>query len=407
MFTFRGFHNILLELCNMGSTGEARRQHYPKVIPMRFRKFSFFSPTRMKKKTNQSENTPCISDPFSLSKCLKKQMFVSSKFVHAHTNSHCTQRTHTAHATNCFGHALRGTRNLPIGHHNHYRCCVFWFGELVVHCNFRNCRWSTTTATTTPSVSHGHQNERMESLLCSIKDCLAPDGAEHWYYTVVLTFGLACPCVASPREALWRQHISQVFASFAKKNNNFRQMWEPDLAPPARVHFQTDHFCFFMENKHFFSRSCSRASLALTCTCTTQSMPCRASASLEHEKVGASPAGHESCRYGTPTPILRATSQIQALPCSIKVSRRNEATQAAVYQRLHAWSTLEIWRRSSKQIRACWLVTELSLDVLHGCSRPLLAGLGCVLWLPAFSLVPFLRLPRSPWLRASLLHLWL
>ena len=46
--------------------------------------------------------------------------------------------------------------------------------------------------------------------------------------------------------------------------------------------------------------------------------------------------------------------------------RRNVATEQAVYRRLHAQITVEIWRRKTRQVRSCWPAAELTSDVLYG-----------------------------------------
>ena len=44
--------------------------------------------------------------------------------------------------------------------------------------------------------------------------------------------------------------------------------------------------------------------------------------------------------------------------------KRNFVSAKVVYQKLHASNTLEIWKRSARQIRACWPLAALldSLD---------------------------------------------
>ena len=84
----------------------------------------------------------------------------------------------------------------------------------------------------------------------------------------------------------------------------------------------------------------------------------------------------------------------------------NLATEAAVYQRPHARTTVEIWRRTSGQIRACWLVTELLHDILYGWCRLRWRLLALCSWRRILPLV--LLSPRAPcvfWCVSGLLRL--
>ena len=44
--------------------------------------------------------------------------------------------------------------------------------------------------------------------------------------------------------------------------------------------------------------------------------------------------------------------------------KRNIASAEVVFHRLHSSITLEIWRRSARQVRACWPVTALPADLV-------------------------------------------
>ena len=46
------------------------------------------------------------------------------------------------------------------------------------------------------------------------------------------------------------------------------------------------------------------------------------------------------------------------------------ATEQAVSRRFHARIAVEMWRRTSRQIRSCWPVVELSTDILYGQRGP-------------------------------------
>ena len=103
--------------------------------------------------------------------------------------------------------------------------------------------------------------------------------------------------------------------------------------------------------------------------------------------------------YGRPHPdtltVLRSLSKSIA-------RKRNIASADVVFRRLHSSITLEIWRRSARQIRTCWPVTDLpanlDLDIQLPCR-----GLSSCAWLPATLSLACLacgllvrRCPRSP-----------
>ena len=64
--------------------------------------------------------------------------------------------------------------------------------------------------------------------------------------------------------------------------------------------------------------------------------------------------------YGRPHPDTLAV--LRSLSKSI-ARKRNIASAEVVFHRLHSSITLEIWRRSARQVRACWPVTALPVDL--------------------------------------------
>ena len=64
--------------------------------------------------------------------------------------------------------------------------------------------------------------------------------------------------------------------------------------------------------------------------------------------------------YGRPHPDTLAV--LRSLSKSI-ARKRNIASAEVVFHRLHSSITLEIWRRSARQVRACWPVTALPADL--------------------------------------------
>ena len=64
--------------------------------------------------------------------------------------------------------------------------------------------------------------------------------------------------------------------------------------------------------------------------------------------------------YGRPHPdtltVLRSLSKSIA-------RKRNVASAEVVFHRLHSSITLEIWRRSARQIRTCWPVADLPANL--------------------------------------------
>ena len=71
--------------------------------------------------------------------------------------------------------------------------------------------------------------------------------------------------------------------------------------------------------------------------------------------------------YGRPHPDTLAV--LRSLSKSI-ARKHNVASAEVVFHRLHSSITLEIWRRSARQVRACWPVTALPADLdLGACSR--------------------------------------
>ena len=67
--------------------------------------------------------------------------------------------------------------------------------------------------------------------------------------------------------------------------------------------------------------------------------------------------------YGRPHPDTLAV--LRSLSKSI-ARKRNVTSAEVVFHRLHSSITLEIWRRTARQVRACWPTTaplvELDLD---------------------------------------------
>ena len=64
--------------------------------------------------------------------------------------------------------------------------------------------------------------------------------------------------------------------------------------------------------------------------------------------------------YGRPHPDTLAV--LRSLSKSI-ARKRNIASAEVVFHRLHSSITLEIWRRTARQVRACWPVTALPVDL--------------------------------------------
>ena len=113
--------------------------------------------------------------------------------------------------------------------------------------------------------------------------------------------------------------------------------------------------------------------------------------------------------YGRPHPdtltVLRSLSKSIA-------RKRNIASADVVFRRLHSSITLEIWRRSARQIRTCWPVTGPPGQPGPGHPAPVggsllapgsLPAVSCVsgLWSLGASLSPFTALSASGCLACS------
>ena len=115
--------------------------------------------------------------------------------------------------------------------------------------------------------------------------------------------------------------------------------------------------------------------------------------------------------YGRPHPdtltVLRSLSKSIA-------RKRNIASAEVVFHRLHSSITLEIWRRSARQIRTCWPVTDLrrgllprpgSLAFVSRVLAPVSSSRALVLVsvLPALTVLALLRICHGrPWRLATL-----
>ena len=111
---------------------------------------------------------------------------------------------------------------------------------------------------------------------------------------------------------------------------------------------------------------CSPHALEAGIDCTQS----RVSAKLEHYGPHLAALLRQNITY---TPIVWSAygrphadtlTVLRSLSKSI-ARKRNIASAEVVFHRLHSSITLEIWRRSARQIRTCWPVTELppSLDL--------------------------------------------
>ena len=81
-------------------------------------------------------------------------------------------------------------------------------------------------------------------------------------------------------------------------------------------------------------------------------------ATLLRQNISYSPVVWSA--YGRPHPDTLAV--LRSLSKSI-ARKRNIASAEVVFHRLHSSITLEIWRRSARQVRACWPVTALPADL--------------------------------------------
>ena len=66
---------------------------------------------------------------------------------------------------------------------------------------------------------------------------------------------------------------------------------------------------------------------------------------------------------GAPTGDLTPTRWPFCALSANPLRKRNIASAEVVFHRLHSSITLEIWRRSARQVRACWPVTALPADL--------------------------------------------
>ena len=80
--------------------------------------------------------------------------------------------------------------------------------------------------------------------------------------------------------------------------------------------------------------------------------------SLLRQNISYSPVVWSA--YGRPHPDTLAV--LRSLSKSI-ARKRNVASAEVVFHRLHSSITLEIWRRTARQVRACWPTTAPLVDL--------------------------------------------
>ena len=130
-------------------------------------------------------------------------------------------------------------------------------------------------------------------------------------------------------------------------------------------------------------------------------------------KVRTSPSfsvrtSHTPRSCGVPTGDRDTLTVLRSLSKSI-ARKRNFVSVEVVYQKLHASITLEIWKRSARQIRASWPLAAVpdSLDPesqsLSAALSPLMLG-SCFLVLFSLWCAPVSVLSRFAWWDLSLWH---